>query len=277
MDVARAAPRQARRQGAGRLTVATWNLHEAVPISDDADVVGPSVPRAVEETIALLTDRRVDIAAFQEVGFDSGGTSELMEAVRRHTPLRYVAAHPLHESSFFPGRLSGVAVASRFPIREHVRHMLPNPELRTEMGGKEIRTHDKGLVAAAVDLGDGVELSVVSLHSFPFYLFHRDPHEAEFKAVWDALADRLGRQRQSDLALVCGDFNTEDRGLVLDAGALSLASSLDGQSSYGGKSVDDVLYGPGLVRRGVDVVVNYSDHSVCIVDFGVGNGEDEGE
>ncbi|MCZ0987285.1 endonuclease/exonuclease/phosphatase family protein [Streptomyces diastatochromogenes] len=247
------------------LTVASWNLHEGLPSAGGA---GPCSPAAMDEVVGLLTDRGVGIAAFQEVGFDDRGRSELLESVRRRTPLRYVASYPLHDSSFFPGRLSGVAVASRFEVRTPRQYMLPNPRLRTRLDGKEIQSHDKGLVSVAVPLW-GTTVNVTSLHAVPFYLFGRDPDEAEFKEIWDALAGELGRRATGRLSLVCGDFNTDNRGLVLSSDSLSLNSSFEGRPTYRNKSIDDILHGPGFTFDGAELIDNFSDHRACVATFRV--------
>ncbi|QKV92861.1 endonuclease/exonuclease/phosphatase family protein [Streptomyces sp. NA02950] len=246
-----------------RLTVASWNLHEGVPSSGVLDA--PS-PHTVEEVVALLAERDVDIAAFQEVGFDGRGHSEVLDAVRKNTALRHVAAHPLHDSSFFPGRRSGVAVVSRFPVRDYRHYMLPNPRLHIHVDDKEIHSHDKGLVRATIALGH-TELDVASLHALPFYLFQRAPDEADFKEIWDALSDELHRHVESRPLLVCGDFNTEDRRLVLNLDNPPLVSSLEGRHTYRGRSVDDILYAPGISLVGIETIDNFSDHRACVASF----------
>ncbi|MEU9287712.1 endonuclease/exonuclease/phosphatase family protein [Streptomyces sp. NPDC048275] len=263
------------RLGRDRLRVASWNLHEGIPVSGGILVPGGADHRSREvaaEIGGLLADRRVDVAAFQEVGFDAEGTSEVLEHIRNTTRLRHIVTYPLHESSFFPDRLSGVAVASRFPLRDPRRHMLPNPELRTRFDGKEIRSHDKGLVSATlspdgVDGVDGVDVEVTSLHSFPFYLFGREPGETEFKEIWDELSDELRRHLHHHPLVVCGDFNTPERGLLLSEDRLPLASSIAGRVTYKDRSVDDILYGPGIGLAGTEIVENFSDHRLCLADF----------
>lgn len=251
-----------------RLRVASWNLHEGVPACADAGR-GEADHHSWEvaaEVGGLLVDRRVDIAAFQEVGFDLGGTSEILEHVRSTTELRHIVAYPLHESSFFPDRLSGVAVASRFPLCGERRYLLPNPELRTHLNGKEIRSHDKGLVSVTFSPWD-VDVEVTSLHSFPFYLFGREPGETEFKEIWDELSDELRRHLNSGPLLVCGDFNTPERGLLLSEDRLPLTSSIDGRTTYKDRSADDILFGPGIALTDTEIVENFSDHRVCLAEF----------
>lgn len=246
-----------------KVVVASWNLHEGVPASSDA---GPCSLRTLDEVACLLTDRRVDIAAFQEVGFDGTGTSELLEHVRNVTALRHVTAFPLHASSFFPGRLGGVALASRFPWHDHSRFVLPNPDLTTHLEEKEIRSHDKGLVSATCSPW-GIELGVTSLHSFPFHLFRREAQEADFKEIWDSLTDELRRQLDRHPVLVCGDFNTGDRRLVLDGEDMPLTSAIEGRATYKEESVDDILYSPSIELLRTEILANFSDHSMCLSEF----------
>ncbi|MER5761946.1 endonuclease/exonuclease/phosphatase family protein [Streptomyces sp. NPDC002082] len=247
------------------LVVASWNLHEGVSARAGA---GPADAEVLAEVTELLTDRRVDVVAFQEVGFDAEGSSELLSRVRETTALRHVVAFPLHASSFFPGRLGGVALAGRFPWRDARRVLLPNPGLSAVVGGNEIHSHDKGLVHATCRWG-GRDLGVTSLHSFPFYLFGRDPGEAEFKGIWDALAADVRRSARSGPALVCGDFNTGDRALVLDRGSLPLSSATAGRVTYPRGAVDDVLHtaDAGLPLR-AEAITNFSDHKVLLCAFG---------
>ncbi|MEV6756807.1 endonuclease/exonuclease/phosphatase family protein [Streptomyces sp. NPDC051214] len=250
------------------LTVVSWNLHEGVDGSSGAfaNEAGPADPRATAEVLAMITERGVDVAAFQEVGFDRHGHAELLEEVQRRTPLRHLAAHPLHASSFTPGRRSGVAVASRFPLRNTGRYLLPNPGLRVVLDGQEIHSHDKGHVRVTVDLGEA-QVDVVSLHSFPFYLFRRDAAEPEFKDIWRALADELDRPGGPGRLLVCGDFNANASGLLLDTLGVPLASTFDGRPTQRNRSVDDVLHSPDLVLTESVTVDNFSDHRACVAVF----------
>ncbi|MGW6055492.1 endonuclease/exonuclease/phosphatase family protein [Streptomyces sp. NPDC055189] len=258
------------------LTVVSWNLHEGVDGSSGAfaNGAGPADPRATEEVLALIAERDVDVAAFQEVAFDRDGHAELLAELRRRTPLRHVAAHPLHASSFTPGRRSGVAVASRFPLRNTGRYVLPNPGLHVVLDGQEIHSHDKGHVRVTVDLGEA-EVEVVSLHSFPFYLFRRDAAEPEFKEIWRALADELVRPGGPRRLLVCGDFNANASGLLLDTLDVPLASAFDGQPTQRDRSVDDVLHSPDLVLTESVTVDNYSDHLACVAVFQLPGENDE--
>ncbi|MEV8319269.1 endonuclease/exonuclease/phosphatase family protein [Streptomyces sp. NPDC059900] len=250
------------------LTVVSWNLHEGVDGSSGAfaDAAGPADPRATEEVLAMIAERKVDVAAFQEVGFDRHGHAELLAELRRRTPLRHLAAHPLHASSFTPGRRSGVAVASRFPLRNTARYVLPNPGLRVVLDGQEILSHDKGHLRVTVDLGED-EIDVVSLHSFPFYLFRRDAADPEFKEIWRALADELDRPGGPRRLLVCGDFNANASDLLLDTLDVPLASTFDGRPTQRDRSVDDVLHSSDLVLTESVTLDNYSDHRACVAVF----------
>ncbi|MGW5733050.1 MULTISPECIES: endonuclease/exonuclease/phosphatase family protein [Streptomyces] len=265
MPLAGSGPAHTRRS---TLTVLSWNLHEGIDASSGAFAhgAGPANPRATEEVVAMIAERNVDVAAFQEVGFDRHGHAELLAELRRRTPLRHVAAHPLHASSFTPGRRSGVAVASRFPLRKTGRYVLPNPGLRVVLDGQEIHSHDKGHVRVTVGLGES-EVDVTSLHSFPFYLFRRDAAEPEFKEIWRALADQLERPGGPRRLLVCGDFNANASELLLDTLDVPLVSTFDGRPTHRGRSVDDVLHSPDLVLTESVTVDNYSDHLACVAVF----------
>ncbi|MFD9036584.1 endonuclease/exonuclease/phosphatase family protein [Streptomyces sp. NPDC059567] len=246
------------------LRVATWNVHEAVPEGGTDDIFQGGESAYYSRSVTdMLLEGAIDVIGMQEVGFSGEGRSELLDLILETTPLRHVAAFPLHASSFFPGRLSGVAIASRFPLRDVHRHRLPNPGLSTRFGDDVIHSHDKGLVSAVCESDAGVRLDIATVHSFPFHLFGREATETEFTPVWKSLAARLGELSAQSL-LVCGDFNAEHAAELLAARGLPLGSAMTGTTTYRGSAVDDVLHGSGFRLVSSSTVPNLSDHCLCL-------------
>lgn len=243
------------------LTVASWNLHEGVPAASSR--IGQV--ETVDQVTELINAHKIDIAAFQEIGFSDNGDCESLNAVRKATSLTHTAAWPMHGSSFCRDRLSGIAIASRYPLHEVGRHTLPNPNLRTRIDGTEIMSHDKGMISAKTQWAD-LELHIVTLHSFPFYLFGREAQEHEFEPVWKAMNSYLTDMGDGPL-IVCGDFNTPNRGLLLDKSGQRLQSALLGKTTYRGISSDDVLYSSDFTVQEIRIIENFSDHEMCAVDF----------
>ncbi|GAA2795089.1 hypothetical protein GCM10010441_20440 [Kitasatospora paracochleata] len=245
------------------LSVASWNLHEGLDAEADPHP-GAADSNSMHSVAHLVREHGIDVIGLQEVGFDADGTSELLDFLQAATPLRHIARHPLHESSFFPGRLSGVAIASRFPLYALKRHSLPNPRLSVQLGDAEIRSHDKGFMSAQFDIGE-IRIGVTVVHALPFHLFRREAADAEFKPIWEYLSTRIGEE-DAKHAIICGDFNTPDRGLLLRDGFLKLSSAMGKQPTYKDVALDDILYGFGLRVGSATTVDNFSDHKLCIAE-----------
>lgn len=243
------------------LRVASWNLHEGLPDGED----GSAPPADTSaEIVRLLVETRADVVGFQEVDLDGDGESAILEAVRRRTPLTYLAVHRLSESSFFPGHFAGVAIASRYPLADVRRTLLPNPRLTISLGGVEIGSHDKGYIAATI-MAPGGPMNVVSLHAVPFHIFGRAAGETAFRDVWSALVSGLQPLAVRPL-VVCGDFNTADR-LVFRDEALDLGTAIEGRPTYRDLALDDILYTPDLQAKNVRIFDNFSDHALCLAEF----------
>jgi endonuclease/exonuclease/phosphatase family metal-dependent hydrolase len=239
------------------LKVATWNLHEGVPVTPDGD---PAV-----ELVQFLDG--VDLVALQEValtpdgGFPDSGPLDGIGLTWRTT-------FPNSASAVSPDRRMGVVVLSRWPCSEARRVLLPNPELRISMGERRLASHDKGLLAVKVHIGDRA-LWFATVHVFPFHVFKRDAREPAFGQVWQELADSV--DALGDLpVLLGGDFNTEHRELLTSKTARRFRRGVTGGLTYRGIESDDVLYSPELELRGSRVISTFSDHDLCVCEFDFG-------
>jgi endonuclease/exonuclease/phosphatase family metal-dependent hydrolase len=240
------------------LKVATWNIHEGVPVTPDGD------PAA--ELVKLLDG--VDLVALQEVAltpdgsFPDSGPLDGIGLTRRTT-------FPNSASAMFPDRRMGVAILSRWPCGEARRVLLPNPDLRISSGERRLASHDKGMLAVKVHIGNRT-LWFATVHVFPFHKFERDARDAAFGNVWQELAysiDALG-----DLpVLLGGDFNTEHRELLTSKTARRFRRGVTGSVTYRGVDSDDVIYSPELELRGTQVIPTFSDHDLCLCEFDVGD------
>ncbi|MFC6080340.1 endonuclease/exonuclease/phosphatase family protein [Sphaerisporangium aureirubrum] len=227
--------------------VGTWNVNEATAVRSGVD---PFL-----EILHLVREQRLDLLAMQEVPFpDCSDVSPLFQRLLGETQLSYMAGHNLSPSYVRPGGRSGVAIASRFPFDEVTRAVFPNPQLVSE----GIYSFDKGTVTIRISLG-GRKITLGSVHLFPFHRFHRRAEEPEFSAIWDHLAKEV-EQYDDEVVVFAGDFNTEQRDLVL--------RRLEGplQSALPGGRVDDVLFG-GARLVTVTTVPTFSDHPLCIAEL----------
>lgn len=239
------------------LTVATWNIHEGVPVPPGGEPAG--------EIARFLAG--VDLVALQEVALaPDGGFAE--SGPLASAGLTCQATFPMSASALFAGRRMGVAIASRWPCGGARRVLLTNPGLRVSAGGRELATHDKGLLAVRARVGEHA-VWFATTHVFPFYKFGRDAREPAFAAVWQELA--AGVDALAGLArlpvLLGGDFNTEHRELLTGRLAGRFLRGVTGTPTYRGIESDDVIYSPGLALRGTRVIPTFSDHDLCVCEF----------
>ena len=236
------------------LKVATWNLHEGVPVPPGGD---PAL-----ELVQFLDG--VDLVALQEVAltpdgsFPESGPLGEIGLIHRMT-------FPNSVSAMFSDRRMGIAVLSRWPCGEARRILLPNPDLRISSGERRLASHDKGMLAVKVQIGDRA-LWFATVHVFPFHIFNRDARDPAFAKVWQELAESI--DALGDLpVLVGGDFNTEHRQLLTSKTARRFRRGVTGGTTYRGVESDDVIYSPELELRRTQVLPNFSDHDLCVCEF----------
>lgn len=244
----------------GGLRVGSWNVREGLPDGTD-DPAGRVT--AMADLAAALAAYPVDVLALQEVDFDPSGASAVLDALRAHTPLRHVYAEPVSPSAYLAGHAAGVGIASRVPVVEHGLELMPNPGLRLQWRGEAVYSFEKGMIAGAVELA-GLRVTVTSVHLFPFRRFGRTPEEPEFAPIWRDLADQLGKFADEPL-VVCGDFNTPRRDLLLRAADRPLSRAVGERPTHRGLPIDDILYSADFAEVATpDVVRTFSDHDLCV-------------
>lgn len=218
-----------------------------------------------DQVVDLINQRQIDVVCFQEVDYTPTGESSILNAVAKGTCLHHTATHMLSPSSFFTGMSTGVAIASRLPLHDVKRTMLPNPGLTTRVKSGVISSHDKGHVSAKVDFW-GSEVSIVSLHALPFHVFGHEAADPRFGDVWTTLAAGLTNP-QNTPTVVCGDFNTPQRELVLTDSAPAFTSAVENRPTFENLALDDILYSSHFARKRIEVVPNFSDHGACVADL----------
>jgi endonuclease/exonuclease/phosphatase family metal-dependent hydrolase len=236
------------------LRVATWNVHEGVPVAADA---------GRGDLSAALAEAGVHVAALQEVTLDADGSSADLAAVAGSTPLRHIVSFPLSESVYSPGQRMGVALVSSYPLTNPRCVRLPSPGLRKEINGSVLSIHDKGFVAAQLDW-PGPPVWVASLHSYPFYLFGRDPGEIEFAPIWKTLASEI-EALVDEPTILGGDFNTGGRVLLTRwMSRRRTYWAINRVPTYDKVAADDILCTTDFALRSAEVRPTFSDHAMCV-------------
>lgn len=246
------------------LRVGSWNIREIFPVGARPE----SRPQACQEVIDTIRFTNMDILAIQELDFTSSGESRTLQRIAKDTDLKYVAGFPLSPSSYFATESAGVGIASRYPIRDQRYINFRNPHLSTRIDGRLLTTHEKGLLGVLTADPDGNMFRVLSLHSVPYHVFQRHANDIDFDPIWTDIAHKIGAFADKPL-IVCGDFNTSHRELLLDRSPVHMLLSgiVGGQATYNGMAADDVLVTSQFKEASVQLLPGFSDHVLCLVEL----------
>lgn len=222
--------------------------------------------QSFEECVERVLAERLDLLALQEVPFPGEERpSPLLVSLAERTQLRHHAVQVLSPAWLVRGQLSGVAVASRFPIEVSTAGRLPNPGLESP----SMTSFDKGTVTAWVK-ARGRVVAMTSLHMPPFHRFGRRAEDGSFGYIWDNLAKQL-EPEGDELLIIAGDFNTPHRQLLLHRMNADLRSSVT-VPTHKGKTIDDIVHSTLAEQVSTRVVKTFSDHCLCVVELSLGTG-----
>lgn len=238
----------------GSIRVATWNLQEgASPRS--------SGPVAVNDLAAVVAALDLDFLALQEVPFENGDTSRMLDVLSEETGLLAATQLALSAGHHDSSRQSGLAILSTAEPVERSATIFDGEDLP---GASDVFT--KGVVACDFWV-DEVLLRIASCHLFPFSRFSIDPATPALDHVWASLA-AVFPPTSAGSAIVCGDFNTEKRELLFQQLSYPLSSTTLGRATHHGKSYDDLIHTPRVIRDGPPSILTlHSDHALCLAQF----------
>jgi endonuclease/exonuclease/phosphatase family metal-dependent hydrolase len=195
------------------LTATTYNVGYLSGMTNNEPVVrSDSLFSAnLEAALTLLREIDPDLAGFQEIDFGAARSGYVQQLDTMATQLGYpVAAQAVNwDERYLPfpygrpavhfGRtLSGQAVLSRHPIRQHGHRVLPRPP---QLFLRDVFYLDRLAQTALLDLG-GRPLVLINVH---LEAYHTDTRETQARILAD-LHDRLTAQNLPVLLL--GDFNS---------------------------------------------------------------------
>jgi len=198
------------------LTVTTYNIGYLSGMTNNEPVVRSDSLFSANIDQAVRFFRRVDpdIAGLQEIDFGGARVAHMHQLDTLVARLGYpTAAQAVNwDERYLPfpygrpavnfGRtLSGQAVLSRFPIRRHVRNVLPRPP---QLFFRDAFYLDRLAQVAVVDLG-GHPLVVINVHLEAFHVGTREEQARIVNDLYRRLADN------NIPALLLGDFNSRLR------------------------------------------------------------------
>jgi endonuclease/exonuclease/phosphatase family metal-dependent hydrolase len=197
------------------VTVTTYNIGYLSGMTNNEPVVRSDslLSAHLEQAVALLRAADPDLIAFQEIDYGaarSGYVQQLDTLARR---LGYAAAaqavnwderyipFPYGRPAVHFGRtVSGQAVLSRYPVRDHARRVLARPD---QWIGRDAFYLDRLAQVVRLDLG-GRPLVLVNVHLEAFDRNTREQQARTVRRYYDRLA------QTGVPVLLMGDFNSDD-------------------------------------------------------------------
>lgn len=228
---------------------------------------GLGATRSIAESLHLLLAKHdIDVVALQEVPFERRGFSSWLRALQVSSEWQFAATRTLSERHYSDVGFSGLATLSRVRLREE--SFTP---FKVEDTGSVEKVFDKGVQTCILENEQHQvskdHVSISNVHMFPFDRFGLSAHDPEFSNEWQTLIERI--TIESGPALLCGDFNTEDRRLLIEHYD-SIESALKGTPTHEGKAFDDILFTRRwLTLEDAQCVVTNSDHDFCFAKFQV--------
>ena len=196
----------------GSLRFASWNIHWGAgpELKDARRFSRREVSKHLEQIVALVQEKEVDVLALQEVDRDCLRSAEIdqLNWLREKTGLEHASFATTWDAAWVPhaitappsqqyGRMwAGQAVLSRFPIRSQRRHALPQPARNGRLFNR-FYLH-RCVQELVLDLGGERSIRVYNVHLEAFDNANR---RAQARIL-----SRLLRQC-TEVGICLGDFN----------------------------------------------------------------------
>lgn len=196
------------------LTVTTYNIGYLSGMTNNEPVVRSDsfLSANLERALTLLQAADTDIIAVQEIDYGAArsGYIQQLDTIARRLGYATAAQAVNWDERYLPfpygrpavhfGRtVSGQAVLSRFPVRDHARRVLPRPD---QWIGRDAFYLDRLAQIVLLDLG-GRPLFVLNLHLEAFDQATREKQAREVRDAYDRLV------KTGIPVLLMGDFNSE--------------------------------------------------------------------
>lgn len=254
-----------------RLRLITFNIAHGRGLTPIQGITSSRKLRLNLRRIAgLLGENRADLVALQEVDECSvwAGSFDHLDYLRAHAGFPHAAFGINNRRSGLVNLCYGNAILSRFPIAE----------TETIVFGKR-KLGEKGFLFAEIDVGGRV-VPVVNLH-LHFSSRRKRLLQLDMLVNWLRQKERERGWAWTIPPVVCGDFNTSDKG---DDATAALLSHLNDYGDYclhpymgrtfpsplPRRALDFVFVPPGCRAVRSEVIRSFlSDHRPVLVEFSV--------
>lgn len=218
------------------LRVLTYNIHIGIGKDNKLDL---------ERTARVISEQKPDMVALQEVDKKTHRTRKVDQAeeLARLTKMNVVFGKTIDHQ----GGEYGIAILSRFPIKEHQMTQLPEQE----------DLEERGVLSTTIEIGEKTSLRFLCTHFC---------HKSEKRRVLQAKKINELFAGDDIPSILCGDMNAEPHSPSLDILYQSWEDATDATSTFpGDRKIDYILYRPKKSFKVVETKVIddkiTSDHS----------------
>lgn len=165
----------------------------------------------LDYVIEKLKEYNPDIIMLQE----THASNDYIQAkkISEKLGLQYWTNDKYSDSHIENGQGLCQSIISRYPISNHSFEFFKNPNFQvTAENGDVWKSHDKGYTLATIEIKEGINLNLGTLHLVPFRRFNRQYTDPEvltaLKNVSDVVLNGIGER-----TLIQGDFNLDSQSL----------------------------------------------------------------
>lgn len=190
--------------------------------------------KLLNQIINKINEEDIDVICFQEI--ITTESVAYIQKIAESTALKHFEFYELSPCNLVENTECGVAIMSRFPIKNSNKGLFPNPKLsKTTSSGKTYYTFDKGYICSSID-ANGTEIKVLTHHGFPFRRFNSTP-EANLD-VFECFNSVLTTEKPN---VITGDFNAENFMELMPILSQDYKRTINQITTVDGKSFDDIL------------------------------------
>ena len=250
------------------MKIATWNVNECVGITcnlDNQKTVDKVNFNNVDEIIEKLKENDFDVVCFQEYPILIDGEPKLTERILNETNLKYYEAYDTYDSYLFKGGRVGVAIFSKYEIKDSFKTLFGNPNMvKTSSSGAVYYSFDKPIIKVIISV-DGEEYTIISGHAMAFAPFGKT--EFDYPESYKPLEDLMMSCNGQNL-IVLGDFNSEKLFEIMPSIHTKYNDVVDGATTKeyyekrGEVQMDYILINNSLSFTDKFKVDNFSDHYI---------------
>lgn len=251
------------------MIIATWNISSGIDMKNYQGELFDRTPDTFFDESGLtkiaeaIKKYKVDVIALQEV--TTSPSFKFVEKLSKLTNLEHFEIFENSPGFLIEGTKIGLAILSKFPIKNAVKEFFNNPNLTKTTSKSTYSSHDKGFIAATICAEQNFNL--ICTQFLPFHRFDKDIFE--FKPIFKNFQEIA----KSHSSLVCGDFNVIDGKAKLVKFLNELEPThefvFDEITTTDSKRCDNIIVPKNIKIKSKKIITNtgISDHFLCIIEI----------